>query len=165
MSSAGSAAAARTAIAAGVLFLTMSGGGGCSRPPLPQQDGVDAAPEAPAPLPVFMAVAPCLQESNYLAGPKVVTFGFLSAEAGFAYDPKCLEVHAGEAVTFSGDFVGHPLYPSQKRGTIEGNPIAGVSTGDSKSITFPEAGLFGYYCGAHGAADDGSAMAGLVWVR
>ena len=160
MGFAGSVAAARAAIAAGALLLSSSTG--CSRPPLSEQGGPDAAAEVLAPL--FLAVTPCLDESDYVAGRKVVTFGF-SADAGFGYDPKCLSIETGGVVTFSGSFAAHPLFPSEKRGTVEGNPIGGLSTGESETFTFSEAGFFAYYCGVHGAADDGSAMAGVVWAR
>ena len=68
-------------------------------------------------------------------------------------------------MTFSGSFVAHPLYPSARRGMQAGNPIGGVSTGESTAIAFPSRGFFAYYCGVHGAADDGAAMAGVIWVR
>ena len=146
--------------AAGALILLLSIG--CSRPPLPaEQLGIDAADEAPA----FLAVTPCLEQGNYLAGRTVVSFGFLSPTAGFGYDPKCLAIDTGDTVTFSGSFAAHPLYPSETRGTVDGNPIGGLSTGESKNVTFPHAGFFAYYCGVHGAADDGSAMAGVIWAR
>jgi plastocyanin len=141
----------------------------CARPPLP------AAPEAEAAAPLdtgaggFLAVAPCQLEADYSvgmpAGTSTVYFGFLGAPAAFSYDPKCLAVDAGANVTFSGSFIAHPLYPSARRGTVANNPIRGVSSGDSTVVLFPSPGFFAYYCGAHGAADDGTAMEGVVWVR
>jgi plastocyanin len=68
-------------------------------------------------------------------------------------------------VTFSGNIAAHPLYPSARRGTIANNPISGVASGDSTVVQFPNRGFFAYYCGAHGAADDGTAMEGVVWVQ
>jgi len=32
-------------------------------------------------------------------------------------------------------------------------------------VPFPDPGFFAYYCGVHGGADDGSTMAGVIWVR
>lgn len=150
----------RVAIAACLLALSMSTAG-CSRPPLPAESGADAAPVAPA----FLAVMPCLDESDYAAGGQTVAFGFLGTPAGFAYDPKCLAIDAGETVTFSGSFAAHPLYPSAKRGTLVGNPIGGTSSGDRKEIRFGNRGFFAYYCGVHGGSDDGSTMAGVIWAR
>ena len=92
-------------------------------------------------------------------------FGFFGSPAAFIYDPKCLAVEVGEAVTFSGNFAAHPLYPSASRGTVVGSPIGGNSTGESKVIRFERPGFFAYYCGIHGGADNGSTMAGIVWAR
>jgi plastocyanin len=134
----------------------------CARRPLPE--GGDAGGLA-SDATVFMAVAPCLDQGDYVRDTNTVVFDFFGTPPGFIYDPPCLAIRAGESVTFSGSFPAHPLYPSVKRGTRPGNPIGGVSTGDSKDITFQDAGFFAYYCGIHGASDDGSAMAGVVWVR
>ena len=114
---------------------------------------------------MFMAVAPCPAEADYAAGTDTVTFGFLGTPPAFSYQPKCLAIDAGRSVTFSGSFTAHPLYPSARRGTIANNPIGGVSSGDTKVVLFPGRGFFAYYCGVHGAADDGSTMAGIVWAR
>jgi plastocyanin len=119
------------------------------------------APEAGS----FLAVAPCPFEADYATGTGTVTFGFLGTPAGFSYDPKCLLIDAGGSVNFSGSFVAHPLYPSARRGTRANNPISGVSSGDSTVVVFPNPGFFAYFCGAHGAADDGTAMAGVIWAR
>ena len=137
-----------------------------SRPLAPQADAggaTDAAgpPEAGS----FLAVAPCPIEADYATGTGTVAFGFLGMPAGFSYEPKCLAIDAGGSVTFSGSFVAHPLYPSARRGTRANSPIRGVSSGDSTVVVFPSPGFFAYFCGAHGAADDGSAMAGVIWAR
>jgi plastocyanin len=150
----------RVAIAACLLASSMSTAG-CSRPPLPAEGGADAAPQVPA----FLAVPPCPDEASYATGTEVVTFGFLGTPPGFSYEPKCLAIDAGETVTFSGSFAAHPLYPSAKRGTLQGNPIGGTSSGDRKEIRFGNPGFFAYYCGVHGGSDDGSTMAGVIWAR
>jgi plastocyanin len=159
--SARAAHAAVAAGAAGALMLWVSVGGGCARPPLPAESSADAAPQAPA----FLAVAPCPDEAAYTTGHRTVTFGFLGTPPGFSYEPKCLAIQAGQTVIFSGSFAAHPLYPSTKRGTLEGNPIRGPSGGDRQDILFPDSGFFAYFCGIHGGSDDGSTMAGVVWVR
>jgi plastocyanin len=138
----------------------------CASRPLPFVPEADAAGTADAPgAAAFQAVAPCSAEADYATGTETVTFGFFGTPAGFSYDPKCLAIDAGRSVTFSGTFSAHPLYPSARRGTLANNPIGGVSSGDSKVVPFPRRGFYAYYCGAHGAADDGSAMEGVVWVR
>jgi plastocyanin len=152
---------ARAAHAAGALLLWVSSSGGCSRPPLPAESIADAAPEASA----FLAVLPCPDEASYATGSEVVTFGFLGTPPGFSYDPRCLAIDVGQTVTFSGSFAAHPLYPSAKRGTLDGNPIGGTSSGDRTDIRFSNPGFFAYYCGVHGGSDDGSTMAGVIWAR
>ena len=141
----------------------------CASRPLPfapQADAGGAIDSAGAPdAGSFLAVAPCPVEADYTTGTGTVAFGFLGMPAGFSYDPKCLAIDAGGSVTFSGSFVAHPLYPSARRGTRANNPIRGVSSGDSTVVVFPNPGFFAYFCGAHGAADDGSAMAGVIWAR
>lgn len=83
----------------------------------------------------------------------------------FAYDPDCLKIDAGTIVAFSGYFSFHPLYPSRLRGTVQGNPIPEGTAGGALTLGFTEAGFHAYYCGVHGAFDDGSAMAGVIWVK
>lgn len=131
----------------------------CSSRPLPF-GGNDGTPAS-----AFTPVVPCLTETDYVTGVTVVRFGFLGSPRGFVYDPACLEVGAGTIVTFTGDFSHHPLYRSRERGTVDGNPIAAPSTGQTADVTFPNPGYYAYYCGVHGALDDGQAMAGVVWVR
>jgi len=145
-----------------LLLWVSSSSGGCSRPPLPAESTADAAPEA---VPSFLAVAPCPDEAAYTTGTTTVAFGFLGMPPGFVYEPKCLAIEAGDTVTFSGSFSAHPLYPSAKRGTLEGNPIGGTSSGDRKQVQFGNPGFFAYYCGVHGGSDDGSTMAGVIWAR
>jgi len=135
----------------------------CVRPPprVTADDGGRAEVDATA----FQAIAPCPVEADYATNTNTVAFGFLGTPAGFIYDPKCLAIEAGETVTFSGSFAAHPLYPSTRRGALTGNPIRGTSTGDRTDVPFPDPGFFAYYCGVHGGADDGSTMAGVIWVR
>jgi plastocyanin len=144
-------------------LVSVNAGGACARRPLPgrgDDDRYTGAGGAP-----FASIAPCPTDADYVTGTNTVTFGFLGSPPGFVYDPKCLAVAAGTTVAFMGSFVAHPLYPSATRGSREGNPIGGTSTGESKAFVFPRRGFFAYYCGVHGAADDGAAMAGVIWVR
>jgi len=159
-------ASAARAILPVALALATGAGGGCAGRPLPEAPDpigpADAAIVAPA---SFEAIWPCPAEADYATDTDTVRFGFFGTPPGFIYDPKCLAVDAGEAVTFSGSFAAHPLYPSTSRGTVAGNPIGGASVGESKVIRFERPGFFAYYCGIHGGADDGSTMAGVIWVR
>jgi hypothetical protein len=114
----------------------------------------------------FSAVAPCPTAASYMSNAQnKVTF------ASFDYTPKCLVVHRGTGdggtdaqVTFeTGEtFNFHPLTPST-RGSMP-NPITLTSTGTSASFMFPNDGFYAYFCGNHGTADDGSAMAGVIQV-
>ena len=141
-------------------------GGACSGRPLPEAlDPVGPADAAIVDPSAFMAISPCPAQADYATGADTVRFGFFGTPPGFVYDPKCLAVDTGNTVTFSGNFAAHPLYPSTSRGTVAGNPIAASSVGESQVIRFERPGFFAYYCGVHGAADDGSTMAGIIWAR
>jgi plastocyanin len=107
----------------------------------------------------FTSVAPCLNESDYTAGTSV------AFTAGFAYTPKCLKVTRGASVTFTGSFTTHPLASSMNRGITTDNPIQNTGTGDTATFTFPNPGVYAYFCEFHGSADDGSGMAGAIWVQ
>jgi plastocyanin len=111
----------------------------------------------------FMPVAPCDTAAAYTAGD-MVTF----PNGDQSYSPKCLKVHVGDAVTFtttSGDFSMHPMEASRHRGNTADTPITSTSSGTSRSFTFSTSGFFGYYCSVHGRLDDGTAMAGVIWVE
>jgi plastocyanin len=107
----------------------------------------------------FASVQPCASESDYTAGTTI------SFSTGFVYTPKCLKVTAGTSVTFEGAFGSHPLSPSQSRGNTTDNPIEVTNTGTSKSFTFDKPGVYAYFCEFHGSGDDGSGMAGAIWVQ
>lgn len=113
----------------------------------------------------FESVAPCPTEANYEIGT-TVAFTLPGVPGDLDYDPPCLRVSRGATVTFTGDFGFHPLYPSRARGTIQGNPIQATGAGStSRGFVFSEPGFFAYYCGVHGAFDDGTGMAGVVWAE
>ena len=91
-----------------------------------------------------MSIAPCPNESDYTMG-NTVDFGLI--DGAYAYSPKCLTLTlpatggAGLEVTFTGDFVAHPLEPSALRGAQSGNPITSTSAGTSKMFTILDARL------------------------
>jgi len=108
----------------------------------------------------FTAFAPCNAATDYVTG-STINFG---GTLGFNYDPDCLKVAAGATVTFSGDFVTHPLTPSAMRGDPANNPIVNMSSGTTASFVFPNPGFYAYLCNFHGS-DDGQFMAGVIWVQ
>jgi plastocyanin len=82
------------------------------------------------------------------------------AFSSFQYSPKCLQVAAGQSVTFSGSFSFHPL----KQACGPAPVITATSTGSSKSFVFTDPGEYGYFCSAHGSAA-GTGMAGSILVQ
>lgn len=84
---------------------------------------------------------------------------------GLAYSPRCLRIAVGQSVTFSGSFSSHPF----RGGVVEGgnevadpsSPITPTSTGTTATFTFPNAGVFPYYCDPHGLFG----MSGVVYVE
>ncbi len=118
--------------------------------------------------PVFTAVTPCNAATDYATvADNTINFGMMGAD--FVYMPKCLKVTAGATVTFKGfgieTFSNHPLAPSDKIGTVAGNPITETAEpSNTKTFTFPTAGAYAFFCEFHGS-DLGDAMAGVIWVQ
>ena len=87
------------------------------------------------------------------------------AFANFQYTPPCMKILAGQTVTFSGSFGGHPLMPgvpSSTTGTSSpNNPITAASSGSTLAVTFPTTGDYGYYCNFH----FGNGMYGAIEVQ
>ncbi|MCC6898474.1 MAG: hypothetical protein IT377_05835 [Polyangiaceae bacterium] len=83
------------------------------------------------------------------------------------YTPRCLKVKVDTTVTWKGNFLAHPLWPSACAGDVADNPIHDVSDFEQTSlaITFPKPGFFPYYCPDH-ASDTPSpnGMCGVVYV-
>jgi plastocyanin len=124
--------------------------------------------------PGFMAIAPCLNESDYVTTGTTINFPVSATD--FNYAPKCLKVTfargvqgtagaPGTNVTFSGDFSMHPLMPSALRGDVTGNPITATSAGTSKSFYVSSFGtnFYAYYCAVHNPSDNGAGMSGVIW--
>jgi plastocyanin len=102
----------------------------------------------------------CSTFQDASAGSRNITFTFPS------YSPACMSITAGQTVTFSGAFGTHPLEPGESPESPGGmsspnNPITPTTSGSSLSVTFPTAGLYGFYCGVHHA----SGMAGVIKVN
>jgi plastocyanin len=88
------------------------------------------------------------------------------SDTTLVYDPACIRIKVGSSVSWSGNFVAHPL----EGGTINGitktpdptSPIKLTMGMDAGSVTFPfpNAGNFPYYCTIHGTIG----MKGAVFV-
>lgn len=121
--------------------------------------GMDAATDVATAAPAFRSIAPCATEAAYASGSTVT-----ASVSALEYTPKCLKVKRGTVVTFTGDFGVHPTIGSTLPArTDPGNPIVSIHTGTSHVVTYAQPGFFGYYCAEHGQ-DDGTGMAGVVWV-
>jgi plastocyanin len=55
-------------------------------------------------------------------------------------------IKAGQTVTWSGDFSDHPFEPMP---AVPDDPIMDVTSGTTTSVTFPDAGTFGFDCAMH----------------
>lgn len=67
-----------------------------------------------------------------------------------SYSPHCVRIKTGQSVTWNADFQIHPL----QGGTVIGgpddtSPIGLTSSGATKTIAFPDPGVYGYYCVVH----------------
>lgn len=83
------------------------------------------------------------------------------AQVGISYMPACLRIEVGQAVTWTADFVAHPLSSGSPSGGAQaGSPIVETITGSTVTFTFPAAGVFGFWCEEHGRA-----MMGAVYVE
>jgi hypothetical protein len=136
--------------------------------------GAGGAGGGTAGTPGFMAIAPCMNESDYVSNTKTITFPVSATD--FNYAPKCLKVTfprgslgsggvPGTNVTFSGDFALHPLMPSTHRGDVTGNPITATSAGTSATFYVGTVGtaFYAYYCMIHNPSDNGAGMSGVIW--
>ncbi len=88
-----------------------------------------------------------------LTGQAAVTIMFGSG--GNVYTPKCSKVTVGTAVTFSGNFSGHPLVGGEIVGNTKvpdpTSPFMPItSSGNSKTFTLSQAGDYPFYCDPHG---------------
>jgi plastocyanin len=85
--------------------------------------------------------------------------------SGITWDPSCIMIKTGTKVTWTANFVVHPLVG----GTVENgmkkpdpsSPIPTTNMGSAVSVTFDKAGTYPYYCDMHGLAG----MTGKVIVQ
>jgi plastocyanin len=113
------------------------------------RSGAEAGAACPA------AFAGCVSFTDATAADADRTVHFQD----FSYDPKCLMIPSGQTVTFSGDFIRHPLTPSCGPELL----LAYRDTGANASFALAAVGLYGYYCLDHGNPQ-GDVMAGAIEV-
>jgi plastocyanin len=80
---------------------------------------------------------------------------------GLKYAPACLKVKTGTMVTFSGDFMAHPLAGGVS-GTVDAtSPITETKTGMTATFTMTKAGTYGFFCEYH----EPNGMWGAIYVQ
>jgi plastocyanin len=99
--------------------------------------------------------AGCSTYQDATSGTPTITFGTANL-----YDPKCVKVKVGQSVTFSGTFAVHPLAQAS---CAPAQAITSTSSGSTATFTFNTAGVYGFYCTAHGTPQ-GAGMAGAIMV-
>jgi len=114
----------------------------------------------------FTDFKPCDTASVYTTTGATIQYGGFVGD-NFAFAPNCVKVAVGASVTFAPasagiDFSQHFLHPSS-RGTVP-SPITETTSGTMATFAFPTAGFYPFYCEFHGA-DDGTGMAGVIWVE
>jgi plastocyanin len=86
---------------------------------------------------------------------------------GVSWSPPCVEIAAGQTLTWDVNFSVHPLRPgttSDKAAGSPNNPIPSSDGGPAAAVTFPTAGFYPFHCAYH-ATPDGKGMVGLVHVK
>lgn len=85
---------------------------------------------------------------------------FPTGGAPVQYSPRCVKIKVGQKVTFAGSFVSHPLesFGGQKPSPIPAftNTNADGGPSGTLTITFANAGTFGFRCGVHTVAMTGA---------
>ena len=86
---------------------------------------------------------------------------------GVAWTPACVEITAGQSLTWAVDYTTHPLRKGVKGDENAGspnNPIPDTDSGSPVTVAFPTPGFYPFYCNYH-ATPDGKGMVGLVHVK
>jgi plastocyanin len=85
--------------------------------------------------------------------------------AGIEYTPRCVRVHAGSNVVFSGNFTSHPLVGGTVNGSTgtpdTSSPLPDTRSGSEVMVTLSKVGAVPYYCTAHVS----SGMMGAIFVE
>jgi len=112
--------------------------------PTPTQNPPAQAPDAGQAPPPPPEVNGCTSYADMTAGGATIDGPMDFNPAQFS--PNCVQIKAGQSVTWNVDFAAHPLAAS---GGDSPSPIATTSSGTTVTFTFPNAGAFGYHCLAH----------------
>lgn len=114
-----------------------------------------APTDADAPLdaepPPFQAIEPCGEPGDYVDGTYIASYDSLE------YDPPCLRVRRGVAVTIEATDA-HPL--ASRAGGSPSNPFPSSPATSTVSITFDAPGFYPYVCTLHSSLG----MIGVVQV-
>jgi plastocyanin len=85
--------------------------------------------------------------------------------AGIEYTPRCVRIHAGSTVVFTGNFASHPLVGGTVAGATAtpdpGSPVPPTDVGTEITFTLAKSGAHPYYCSAHAS----SGMMGAIFVE
>lgn len=100
-------------------------------------DASDASDDAP------IVVNGC---TSFVDGGTTPIVTFPTDSLPVQYAPSCIQIAAGQSVTFNGSFPDHPLDPFSGDSP---NPIQSTSSGTTASFVFPAAGTFGFHCAFH----------------
>jgi plastocyanin len=85
--------------------------------------------------------------------------------AGIEYTPRCVRIHAGAMVVFSGNFASHPLMGGTVNGSTatpdSSSPLPPTNSGSEVTVTLSQTGAVPYYCTVHASAG----MMGAIFVE
>ncbi len=88
----------------------------------------------------------CASYEDRTAAGASRTINFLTQpDGGQVYIPSCMQIRAGQTVTFSGNFGGHFL--AQRCGPVDAGMQA--MSGTQRNFTLTVTGDYGYYCEFH----------------
>lgn len=97
------------------------------------------------------AVNGCSTYADKTAGGATIAWDLSSSPPA-----TCIKIKKGGTVTFNGSFSSHPLVAKDGDSPT---PFSSPPSGSSATITFPNAGTFGFICGIH------SSMTGAIQVE
>lgn len=122
---------------------------GCTSSESPAPSAVDGSEDAGAAVsePTAKSINGCssgFQDQTAASSPRILNWDLPLADS----PARCMKIKVGQIVRWQGLFSFHPLQP--KDGDSP-NPITPFSaaTPDFYEISFPNAGTFGFVCGAH----------------
>lgn len=117
-------------------------GGG--NPPAPPPSSTEDASPPPPPPPPPEVVNGCDTYTDMTANGATIDGPANAVPA--QYSPRCVHIKVGQTVTWNVDLSAHPLGAS---GGTTPSPIQTTASGTSVTVTFADAGTFGFHCLAH----------------